>query len=224
MLFPLDPPDDRSIEVMHQNWARHTLDRYLVRWANAYVPAVDERFWSFPHRVVDLGCGLGKHLLAQAALKPDHGFLGIDKGKFRGGGMTERFEAAGHGNLFGLHGNAIPILAAFPDQSLDAITIFYPNPWWPVKHRKKRWSYHPLLPKLAALLRPGGTVLLTSNEAFYLAEWVYALEHHPAAAPLLERVHVGPLTSPTPRSHFETKFAAEGTACGEVVYRRKSLV
>ena len=175
---------------------------------------------TYAKRAVDVGCGFGKHLIEQCRLQPDQGFLGIDKGSLRGGSMVKRFEAEGCPNLFGLHGNAIPILAAMPDDSLDLITIFYPNPWWPAKHRKKRWSYHPLLPKLVSLLRPGGQILLTSNEDFYLGEWEYAIKHHPAAKDVMIHEYSGLIRVTEGRSHFEAKFLAEQTPCGEVVFSK----
>ncbi len=148
-------------------------------------------------------------------MHPERGYLGIDKGQLRGGNMIKRFAESGQKNLFGIHGNVIPVLAGFPDGYFDQVTIFYPNPWWPTKHRKKRWSYHPLLPKLISVLKPGGEILLTSNEAFYLGEWVYALQHHPRL-PELQLSYAGPIQEEEGRTHFEAKFIEEGTPAGEV--------
>ena len=217
----LAPPEEKAAAAMHKAWARTDLARYLTRWPEASVPPVPEVFWSYAWRAVDLGCGFGRHLIEQSGRHPERGYLGIDKGHLRGGGMVQRFRAAGRPNLFGLHGNAIPILAAMPAASLDQVTIFYPNPWWPAKHRKKRWSHHPLLPHLTALLKPGGCIVLTSNEAFYLREWIYALTHHPAVTGMA-LVEAGPIRRDAGRTHFETKFLAEGTPIGEVRFVRSS--
>ena len=214
-----EPPDENAIAAMHKAWARVDLQRYLTRWPQARIPHVPERFWSYPWRAVDLGCGFGKYLIVQSRMRPERGFLGIDKGHLRGGGMVSRFQAADRPNLFGLHGNAIPILAALPPACLNALTIFYPNPWWPAKHRKKRWSYHPLLPHLTTLLKPGGTVVLTSNEAFYLREWIYAVSNHPAITGM-ELTYAGPVQQTEGRTHFEAKFMAETTPIGEVRFTR----
>ena len=218
IIYP--PPDEKAIAAMTKIWSRHRLEPYLRRWENAYIPTIPEGFFDFSWRACDVGCGFGKYLIRESARYRERGYLGIDKGRLRGGHMVNRFQRTGRPNLFGLHGNAIPILAAFPDAALDQITLFYPNPWWPPKHRKKRWSYHPLLPKLIRLLKPGGTILLTSNEPFYLGEWIYALEHHPHLQGL-ERQYVGPVAVLEGRSHFETKFLRENTPCGEVRYRKK---
>jgi len=213
------PPAADVIAALHKAWSRADLARYLMRWSQAIVPPIPEDYWSFDWRALDLGCGFGKYILERSGRHPDRGYLGIDKGHLRGGNLVKRCAATGRANLFGLHGNAIPILAGMPANSVDEVTIFYPNPWWPPRHRKKRWSYHPLLPHLVALLKPGGRLILTSNEAFYLREWIYALSHHPALPPLA-LIEAGPVRCNPGRTHFETKFLTEGTPIGEVQFLR----
>ncbi len=218
LIFPLPEPDEDRIAALQNSWSRQDLTRYLQRWRDTPVPEIPAAFWTYSWRSCDIGCGFGRFSLEQSALHPGRAYLAIDKGNLRGGTMVRRFRAAGRPNLFGLHGNVTPILAAMPEGGLDLITIFYPNPWWPRKHRKKRWPYHPLLPKLTRLLKPGGCLLLTSNESFYLSEWIYALQHHPAIRGL-ELDYAGPVQRNEGRTHFETKFLGLETPLGEVRFR-----
>jgi len=217
----LRDPDEDSIEAMHRAWRRADLTRYLARWAETEVPPIPPGFLDYAYRVCDIGCGFGRYLIRESTRHPDRGYLGIDKGSLRGGKMCSRFAATGNANLFGLHTNVIPVLAAMPESLLHELTIFYPNPWWPAKHRKKRWSYHPLLPRLIDSMVPLGTLTLTSNEAFYLREWRYALTHHPEVADRVEVTYAGPIRETEGRTHFEVKFIEEGTPCGEVTCRKR---
>ena len=212
-------PDEQTLAQLEKAWARQNLDLYLKRWEHCQIPRPPRAFFEYGQRACDIGCGFGKYLIEQSRIWPEWGFLGIDKGRLRGGKMIDRFRTAGNANLFGLHGNATPILALLGPESLDVITIFYPNPWWPRKHRQKRWSYHPLLPHLTHLLKPGGTLLLTSNETFYLSEWLYAVTHHPQVDDM-RLVYAGPVLQEKGRTHFECKFLAEGTYCGEIRFRK----
>ncbi len=219
MTFPLAPPEPKAVRAMDRSWARHRLDRYLKRWARTTLPEIPEPFWDFTRRACDLGCGYGRFLIEESARHPDWGYLGIDKGAVRGGNMVQRFAQTGRPNLFGIHANLIPVLAGLPDGCLNLITIFYPNPWWPAKHHKKRWSYHPLLPKLVTLLKEDGVILLTSNEAFYLSEWQFAMTHHPDARDMALD-YAGPIRTRAGRTHFEAKFIERGISCGEIRFRR----
>lgn len=220
--FPLPEPDEKTQAAMRKVWRRHTLDRYVQRWDDAYVPDVPEELWSFDWRACDVGCGFGLFAFRESGRHPERAYLGIDKGTRRGSKLLQRIEVLQRPNLFGMHGNAIPILARMPAESFDLLTLYYPNPWWPTKHRKKRWSYHPIVPRLIELLKPNGELLLCSNEGFYLSEWLFTMQNHPAAEGTIEEVYVGPVTVDLPesRSHFESKFLQAGLPCGEIRFRK----
>lgn len=220
--FEIPQPDSDAVRHLEKAWSRADLSRYLVRWENSRLPELPSAFFDYQTRALDIGCGLGRYIIRESAANPDTGYLGIDKGTFRGGSMMDRIGKAGGINLFGLHTNIIPMLPKFPSESLDQITIFYPNPWWPPKHRQKRWSYHPILPLLADLLKPGGTLTLASNEAFYLGEFRYAVEHHPRTQDL-DTLYAGPIEITNPeagRTHFEVKFIETKVPCGELRFRK----
>lgn len=218
MQFPLPEPPETSQAALAKAWARQDLTRYVQRWQNSKIPEVPEAFFEFPWRALDLGCGMGKYILHESGTHPERAYLGVDKGSMRAGKMIERAKEAKFQNLFCLNTNVIPLLTRMPDGCLDQLSIFYPNPWWPNKHRAKRWQFHPLLPKMFSVLKPGGQLMLTSNEGFYLSEFDFAVRHHPKVAGIVQ-VYAGPVREEVGRSHFETKFISEGTAIGELRYQ-----
>lgn len=222
MHFPLEPPSATTVEALEKAWRRQDLRRYLVRWEASTMPDIPKAFFQFEKRACDVGCGIGKFIHTQGPLNPDWGYLGIDKGSVRAGKMMRRLHNEPCGNVFALHANAIPVLAAMPAESLDLLTIFYPNPWWPPKHRQKRWAFHPLLPQIATLLKPGGQFIITSNEAFYLSELLYAVQNHPKIRSLVTE-YAGPIQVEEGRTHFETKFLNENTPCGELRFVKTAL-
>ena len=219
--FPLGTPDDDVIKALQKAWARQDLNTYVEkRWTGAYVPPFPDTFWEYDWRACDIGSGFGRFGWVESQKHPTRAYLSIDKGKRRGGGMLRRYEEKDVPNVLPLHGNAIPILANMPHASLNLITLFYPNPWWPKKHQKKRWSYHPLLPHLFDLLVPGGCLMLCANERFYLQEWLWTLQHHPAAHCMKEE-YVGPIQVSEGRSDFEVKFIHHNVSCGEIRFRKE---
>lgn len=219
MDFPLADPPETAQVALAKAWARQDLERYVTRWDSSSLPPISEAFFGYAWRALDVGCGMGKYILRESEAHPDRAYLGIDKGSMRAGKMLERSQMANRPNLFCLNTNAIPMLAQFPDGTLDQLSVFYPNPWWPNKHRTKRWQYHPILPKMFSVLKPGGCMILTSNEAFYLAEFDFAVRHHPEIAGMV-REYAGPVQETEGRTHFETKFLELGEAIGEVRFRR----
>lgn len=221
VVFPLEAPPESEQEMMQKHWRRADLARYMTRWEGGYVPELPEALWSsFEWRACDVGCGFGLWVIRESERHPARAYLGIDKGKRRGSRLARECEQSGRPNLFALHGNAIPLLAKMPAESFDLITLFYPNPWWQNKHRQKRWAHHPLMPRMIELLKPGGRILLATNEKFVLEEWYYAMTHHPLAVSLLEEEYVGLIEVEEGRTHFESKFIAAGIACGEIRFRK----
>ena len=218
--FPLPALSESSYAALKKEWQRHDLQRYLKRWENAYVPDIPKGIWDFKEKILDIGCGLGKYILNQAENNKNQGYLGIDKGTIRGGKMTHRIKESGLDNIFGIHGNAIPLVASMPDSLFDRITVWYPNPWWPPKHRKKRWSYHPLLPEILKKLKPGGEFWLATNEAFYLKEIETTLNNYPNLT-LGQIIYLGPIQEKTGRTHFETNFINHQVACGEIRFKKQ---
>ncbi len=203
-------------------WARIDLQKYLLRWENTNLVEIPHSFFDFEQRSIDVGCGLGAYIIRESAIRPKMAFLGVDKSSHRASMIENRIDQTRHKNLFFAHTNIVPFLCQFPDQSLDEITIFYPNPWWPRKHRKKRWSYHPLLTKLASVLKPNGRILVCSNECFYLAEWLEAMNHHPSFSNY-QISYVGPARFEQPRSHFEKQFVSRDMILGEIECVRRDL-
>lgn len=221
MKFPLPEPGATTVMAMSKAWRRTDLERYLKRWQHLPDFTVPAALFKFPWCGLDIGCGFGKYILAQSKDHPERGYLGIDKGTLRGGRMVRQITEEDRPNLFGMQANVTPVLSTLPQASFNEITVHYPNPWWPAKHRKKRWSYHPLLPRIIDLLKPGAAIILTSNESFYLREWLYALRHHPKLAQRLSLCYAGPIEAGQGRSHFEIKFLAQGIPCGEIRFTRK---
>lgn len=213
--FPLPEVSLEDRQYLMRCWSSGHLERYLLRWQHASVPKVPEAFWAYPWRGCDVGCGMGRYVLDQSRRHPERAYLGIDKGSRRSGVFGRRAECSDLPNSFVLHANATPVLAQLEPGCLDAVTVFYPNPWWPRKHRQKRWPYHPLFAKFIEVLKDGGSLTMCSNEAFYLSEWKVALEHHPAAQEM-HLTFVGEVPLDSRRTHFEAKFLGSGIACGQI--------
>lgn len=220
--FPLQELPSEELEVMRRIWERTDLTRYLDRWKRSVKVPVPVEFWEFDKRCLDIGSGLAAYALDQARAHRDTGFLAVDKSRNRSGVAQSRADAEQLANVFVMNTNVIPLLAELPPASLDEVTVFYPNPWWPKKHRKKRWSYHPMLSALTSVLRPGGRLLLCSNEAFYLSEWLAACRYHQAFNGMSVS-YVGPIRVTVPRTHFERQFMARGMSLGEIECTRRTV-
>ncbi|MDE2042626.1 MAG: tRNA (guanosine(46)-N7)-methyltransferase TrmB, partial [Alphaproteobacteria bacterium] len=104
----------------------------------------------------EIGFGAGEHLAAQAAARPNHGFIGCEP--FINGvvGLLTQIEAQGLNNIRIHRGNALDVLARLPDASLSRVYLLHPDPWPKARHAKRRMMNPGPLDLIAAKLMPGG--------------------------------------------------------------------
>ena len=88
---------------------------------------------------LEIGFGRGEHLAAQAAARPDIGFVGCEP--FLDGvvGLLLEIEARGLTNVRIHMGDAIDVLERLPDGALCAAWLLHPDPWPKARHAKRRF-------------------------------------------------------------------------------------
>jgi len=108
---------------------------------------------------IELEIGSGKGLFMQTASSdhPDRNFVGIEIA-----GKYARYAAAklarkGLTNGKMLHGDAMRLIQQHvPDESMDAVHVYFPDPWWKKRHFKRRIMNDTFLKHVQRVLKPGG--------------------------------------------------------------------
>ena len=161
---------------------------------------------------VEIGPGRGERVLAAAAATPDVNFFAVE---VRGGAaqaITERAARRGIGNLRVVAGDVRWILRLFPDASVAAYHIHFPDPWPKTRHRERRLASPTFAREIARTLAPGGAVHVASDLPPVVEGFARAL----SAARLLPVP--GALPPPgRPKSSFEQRYARAGTAYARFV-------
>lgn len=110
-------------------------------------------------RPVELEIGSGKGLFLQtagAAVAPHH-FVGIELAAKFANRAAQRIAARGLTNVTMLRGDAKRFLAeTVPDQSLHRLHVYFPDPWWRNKHKKRRVLNEQTLSDIERALIPQG--------------------------------------------------------------------
>jgi len=165
---------------------------------------------------VEVGSGKGLFLASAAAGNPDHNFLGIEVARKYALHAASRIATRGLHNACLVHGDALAIFRELlPDASLAAVHVYFPDPWWKARHRKRRVMNDKFLKDVERTLLPGGILHFWTDVQEYF-ETTLALI--PAATRL-----IGPLEVPERmaqhdldyRTHFERRMRLSG----EPVYR-----
>lgn len=106
---------------------------------------------------LEIGTGKGLFLESAAAARPDHRFIGIELVRKFADRAAQRIFAAGLANAVVLRGDAERFLMdVVPDCSVCAVYVYFPDPWWRRKHKKRRVLNEQSLRHIERVLQPDG--------------------------------------------------------------------
>ena len=90
--------------------------------------------------VVEIGFGMGADFLERAQMHPDVAFIGIDVYPPAIGNMVMNVHENGCKNVKILGQDAMQVLVDMPSGSIDALHLFFPDPWPKKRHHKRRMA------------------------------------------------------------------------------------
>jgi len=175
---------------------------------------------------LDIGSARGRFLLAMAPLAPQRNHLGLEIRRPLVEAAEDDRRRDGLTNLRFLYGNAnvnLPDwLARLPAGQLELVTLQFPDPWFKLRHRKRRVLQPALLLAIAAALAPGRSLFLQSDVETLIAPMRQLVEvsgAFEAAGP----EECGPERNPLPvATEREDQVLAGGLPVHRSLYRRSS--
>jgi tRNA (guanine-N7-)-methyltransferase len=171
---------------------------------------------------LEIGFGNGESLLALAAAHPEQDFLGVEVHRPGVGHLMLRAAALDLGNVRVACCDAIELLQRrIPDDSLDEVLLYFPDPWPKKRHHKRRIVQPAFVALVAGRLRPGGVFRLATDWQPY-AEQMLAVAGDCA---LLENLARGTGFAVRPQSRPLTRFERRGQRLGhevrDLAFRRR---
>ena len=165
---------------------------------------------------VEVGSGKGLFLQMAAAHLPEHDFLGIEIGRKYARFTAARLTRHELSNAVVVHGDGIKLFREIlPDASLAAVHVYFPDPWWKKRHRKRRVLSEPFLEDVVRVLTSHGR----------LHFWTDVKEYFESTLALISRQNAlqGPIEVPErPAEHhldYRTHFERRTRLHGDPVYR-----
>ena len=153
---------------------------------------------------LEIGSGKGMFIDNASAQYPQHNFLGIEISVKYARFTAARLIRQSRTNAVMVCGDAALILQNFiPDDSLAAVHVYFPDPWWKRAHRKRRILRSEVLKLIESRLMPGGA----------LHFWTDVEEYFTSTLALLAKTTTlqGPFEVPAQemegdyRTHFERR-------------------
>ena len=118
---------------------------------------------------LEIGFGSGENMIAQAATRPQTGFLGVEPFVNGMAKALAAIEAAGLQNIRLHFDDAIKLIAWLPDASLARVELIHPDPWPKRRHWKRRFVQNEMITQFARILRRGGELRFVTDVADYAA-------------------------------------------------------
>ena len=167
---------------------------------------------------LEIGCGRGMFLANEAAVRPKVNFVGLEVAKKVAQMAAFRCLKSGVTNVRVLAVDARKFLQLTPMASISAVHIYFPDPWWKRRHRKRRMVAPDVLEQLQRVMTPGGRVLLATD----VDEYYSSMQKTFARFPAFSRLDDTHIADGGPRleylTHFERKFRTAGKWIGRLAY------
>ncbi len=131
----------------------------------------DETFGRTAPRILEIGFGNGTSLSEMAANNPDQDYIGIEVHRPGVGNLLLQIEKLGLNNLRVINDDGVDVLnQMIADESLDAVYLFFADPWHKKRHHKRRIVQKEFVQLLRKKLKTGGV--------FHMAtDWEHYAEH-----------------------------------------------
>ncbi|MDR2478482.1 MAG: tRNA (guanosine(46)-N7)-methyltransferase TrmB [Treponema sp.] len=169
---------------------------------------------------VEIGFGMGIATAAIAAAHPAKNYLGIEVHRPGIGRLLWEIETQKLANIKIIEHDAAEVFQRMiPPASLEAIHIFFPDPWPKKRHHKRRLVTRPFTETLARALKNGGYLYMVSDWEDYC---LWALEELTQTDGLVNQYEVfAPPQQWRPRTKFEHKGLAKNHQVRELFFIRK---
>lgn len=160
---------------------------------------------------LEIGFGDGESLAAMANANPAVNYLGLEVHRPGIGHLLLRAEALALANLRVMCADAVEVLERqIPDDYLDRVQIFFPDPWPKIRHHKRRLIQSAFVTLLVQKLKPGGQLHIATDCEDYAYSILNLLNVTPGLANQAARNGF----APRPADRLPTKFERRGWRLG----------
>jgi tRNA (guanine-N7-)-methyltransferase len=164
---------------------------------------------------LEIGFGMGTSLVAMAQANPQQNFLGIEVHSPGVGACLATAHEEGVENLRVMCHDAVEVLEKMiPDNSLNMVQLFFPDPWHKARHNKRRIVQVPFAELVKSKLKLGGVFHMATDwepYAEHMLEVMSSIDGYQNQSESNDYV-------PRPDSRPVTKFEQRGHRLGHGVW------
>ena len=167
---------------------------------------------------VEIGFGLGDSFIEMAAAEPTRNFVGVEVHEPGIGKCAYMAGTQGLTNVKIINGDAIQLLKQLPENHIDRIQLYFPDPWQKKRHYKRRFVSPERMAIVTRSLKQGGwfhTATDWEHYAFWMVEVLdgfAGLTNQAGAGNFTDRPNFRPMTK------FERRGLERGHGVWDLIY------
>jgi len=170
---------------------------------------------------LEIGFGMAENLICVSQSKPDEDFIGIEVYEPGLGHALLQLEELGIKNTHVMKHDAVDVLThQIANNSLDSISIFFPDPWHKKKHNKRRLINNDFSQLMAKKIKPGGIAYMATDWEDYAKQMLEvfsnnsAFENTSLSSDFCERMDFRPITK------FEKRGKRLGHGVWDLIFKK----
>jgi tRNA (guanine-N7-)-methyltransferase len=165
---------------------------------------------------LDVGCGRGLFLFNASSAHPETNYLGLELDYKEGRRAARRLSKRSQPNARVLGGDArVALTKLIPGRSVRAVHVYFPDPWWKRKHKRRRLFTDEFVDLAAGVLQSGGLLHSWTDVEDYFEVIRSLMDHHAA----FETLPPPPEQEPTHDLDYQTSFERRRRQDGATIYR-----
>jgi len=165
---------------------------------------------------VDLGCGEGSFLCAQAQRMPDRNFLGIERLLNRIRTSARKAVTLDNVRLLRME-SSYAVRYLLPAESVETFYLLFPDPWPKRRHHQRRIVTPEFLNSIQVALQKNGSIHIATDDIDYFGKIKEIAESNPGFA-------IGNADVDLPQSKFGRIFHEKGAPIQWLELRKVSPV
>jgi tRNA (guanine-N7-)-methyltransferase len=176
---------------------------------------LDKIFSRRAPRILEIGTGMGDATAQIAKSNKENDYLAVEVHRPGIGSLMRQIEENKLSNIRLMSYDIVEILKyQLPENTIDCVYIFFPDPWPKKKHHKRRLISSSLLTLIKPVLKKHGRLFIATDWENYAEQIIDVIEHQVDVINLAGNDKY----SPRPRWRPMTKFEKRGLNKGHHVF------
>ncbi len=172
-------------------------------------------------KILEIGFGMGETSAKIAAIRPQDDFLALEVHEPGVGALLKLIGENQLSNLRLMRHDAVEVIEQMiPDQFLDGIHIYFPDPWHKKRHHKRRLIQAPFAKLLASKLKRGGYWHLATDWEDYAIQMLEVLNQESQLQNIGTENGYALKPDYRPTTKFENRGLRLGHGVWDLLYRK----